>query len=320
MAGELDNLWVDNDTRLTAANFNMHINRSHVNLLRNGSFETWADDGFNAGDTPSCWEWSDNTGTLSRDATTSTRDGTGKYLAKVVMASGTTDTLHQDLTPLVQNGAWGSEYVTIAAKCQNSAGSSKMRLYIEDDVTGKQYSSYIGASWGWVYITVQLNASAVELKAGIEYQGGIYNGYVDDIMLVRGQLVPYFTPHPADYGIVCNEWDNDGTVYPVQGGLRIVPFKKTGTLTGGDTFEAVLYSIPADIQPEYILSASADVSSLATSDEREATVSVATLATTSISLAINLHTGGNLAAEAYQIEGHWLGIGYADNTKAHGAY
>jgi hypothetical protein len=74
------------------------------------------------------------------------------------------------------------------------------------------------------------------------------------MQLTRGTTVPDFMENPIDRALICQEYDNNGTI-EIARSLRIVPFTVTFTLAGGAAFEAETLTIPAAYEGEEIISA-----------------------------------------------------------------
>lgn len=259
----------DNTTVANAATFNKLVNMSHVNLLVGGSFESWpAGAGPGATTIPAGWGFAGNDGLIGRALVGDEGQGEGKYFVKIDKAAGDADVsrLYQSLKPLLWHNLQ-SEYYTFAAMIRCTT-ASKLRLYIQDTgSTPVEYSTYADSDFQIISLTRQLSASADKLIVGFEAatHSGSYSAYVDKAILVHGQAVPYFSINPIDRALQAYYWNNDGTYERVMGGLRVEPFKQTGTLSagaGGDGYETIQVTLKHGC--EKILYASADVISLGT--------------------------------------------------------
>jgi hypothetical protein len=231
--------FTDNSTTFRATNMNQVIERNDVNLLRNSAFESWLGGTSVA---PDGWSLAGGGGGSIARATgtvASGRYGAGEYCAHVTKLSGDagTDRLEQDLSYIYGQHV-ANEWFCLSALCHNPDSSTASRLYMYDG-TQYFYSSYMTGSWAVVSVCGQFDAAADELKAGVECArgGSTYNTYVNDIMLVRGQVAPKYTMNPADQAMLGYYYDNDGTFTMGMGGMRIVPWIKTGTFGGGSPTE-----------------------------------------------------------------------------------
>lgn len=321
---------VDGTTVVNAASINDRFNQAYTdlesvttcgNMLKNSSFETWGEAG--AGTQPDAWKFTANDGVASPMAVTSTYNGTGSYICKIAKASGDSGIsyLEQVLTPIFYEAeSCAEEYFTLTAKLSSTVGS-KARLYIDDGT--KRYSSYATTSFTTVTLTQQIGAAPTKFVVGVEcLAGDTYDTHIGDVCLVRGSIAPNYQPNQTDYSISCVDWDKDGTIYPVLGGIRMVPFELSGSLTGGGIYEIATYTVPAAMRPVSGLCAFVGLVSITVHANADINIA-ASWDSTSTPTQIKCYfqrCNANLSACTFTVRGIWFGMGWASSDVVFGGY
>ena len=91
------------------------------------------------------------------------------------------------------------------------------------------------AVWERQWFTVKLSSSATAFKAGFQFEqtsgmSAIFKA--DEFMLCRGATPQFYQEHPNDRSLICQDWDNDGTLVPARGIVRAIPYQASGRCTG----------------------------------------------------------------------------------------
>jgi hypothetical protein len=299
----------DGTTELSVANLNKHLDRTCDNLARNSQFYSWFHGaGPGTGTPPTAWGFTANDGTIARE---STNVKAGVYSVKVAKAAADSSfsRLYQDLTYVFKNGLDSGDIYTLSAWIK-ATFINKTRMYISEDVAGSPttYSSYATASWQYLSVSHTLTGSADGLMIGFDFPTGTtYDTYIDGVMFTRGPAAPLYTPNQADHSLICQHWLSSGVLVAAHGGTWAVPWKASGTLTGGALQETINnYTIPHGT--EVMLACVANPVSFGTTDPADVTVSVSGYGAgggeTTFDLNLIKHTAGNFTSgEAYDIRG-----------------
>lgn len=306
--------FVANTTELSAAELNKLIDRSCENVCRNSSFESWTNGaGPSTSANPDAWVFqSGGAGaTIEKDTLSGTgRQMSGDYCAKVNIASaGGVSYLYQEFTPLLSenlNGRWFSA----SMKLQCITATDKVRLYIDDGMT-KEYSSYAGPTLQTLTVKRQLDGSATKLIVGVEFLDGTYSAYVDDALIVEGQMVPKYVLGPPDQCVISKYFDSNGVAAKLDGSCQIVAFKIVVADPSGITATAsYTKSYTLKNQCNSILFADASMYSMGTTAPEDVNVTCNNYATSGFDIVMKKLSGSFTANEAYEIRGFYIAAGY----------
>jgi len=218
-----------------------------ANLVRNGAFESWSQ-----GTTGRPDAWGVNAyGVYARES------GTvyfGEHCLKITKTStdGGASQIQQSVRNQVDITQAMGKTFTMSAMLylKSSTGSGtpgETYLYFYDGTNFKYSRAYDVANWEtWqeIYHTFTVPTTATDFRVGIEAnEPGIIDmyHYVDCVNLAWGSTAGRFMEHPNDRSVICQDWDDDGTHTEVRGAMRTIPFKVTGTTTGGSASEYITY-------------------------------------------------------------------------------
>ena len=235
-----------------------------------------------------------------------------------MFSSGAADDLRQDLSKIFGDGYRGKTF-SASIRMQCPAASDKVRFFLSDGVSKTYADGYANGTAQTFKVTKTFSASASQFWVGVTCLDGTYTVYVDDVVCVPGETVPPFQENPADRSLIVQNWDNNGTVEKTLGGLYLVPFKKTGTISGADPDHSFTYTLPDGAGSSTgIILAQAEVYSLGSSSPEKVIASAR--AHTQSTVTVYLHnTAGNFTnGEAFEVRGAILCSGWKTYGKVFG--
>lgn len=302
--------FVDNSTVLNASNLNKLPDSNTSNMLKNSYFESWG-----AGTSSAPDGWNFVTGTGGSVAQDSTQEEWGNYTARIIhTGSGTQARLQTriiDPTPNV--------YYTCVARVNCNAANTA-RAFIYDLSSGYQYSDYHtgGGSMESLDATAQVSATAGYIECGVAIQAVSSTSYIDGIYLARGQVGPDYQPSVADQCPTCNGYDNDGSYVNSPGGIRIVPFLKTGNFTAGAAAWKTI-TITMVHGCNACLAAHADLYSAGAIDPGDLSCNCDNFTTTTFDVNCQRLSTTFAGSEAYVIKGHYIALGWDNYQEVYGS-
>ena len=291
----------------------VHNHDSHPqNLARNSAFLSWSQ---GSSVRPDCWYFEANDGVISQESTITYRRW-GKYSAKI--SKDTTDSgvsrLYHNMETLGINALMDELYYTfsISLKC-STADFVRVFYYDGSSYTYTEYHSG-GGGWETLVLSLEHTSGATDFQIGIECaipSGAAAIAYADCAMFTKGLIAWAWEENALDRGVICQDWDEDGTDKRLAGCLRIIPFEKTGTTTGGAATETAA-SMVLLYGCRQIIDVSLNLYSFATNPELYQ-VWANNFSTTGFDIILGRTDGSNIvASQAWTITGHILAIGWDD--------
>lgn len=295
--------WTDNVVNVDSANLNALAYGSGVNLLRNSNFETWGSAG--GGSTPEGWNWTAGGAVLARNAA---QNEAGDYCAYIdKSAGGTTARLEQYIIMDLPEG----DYTVVARIKANTA--NKARCFLHDS-TAHRYSDYHTGSGSYETLSVAYSVTGhTYLIVGVDVDDSTIDCYIASIALYRGGKGPDYMPAPQEFSTITPYWEINGVEHPVSGGLREIPFKATGVVSGTDPEHTFTYTV--GMGAGEILVAHGDVQNMGTTSEPEVDVRCYAYTTTGFTIALRRNSGNLTNGEAYDVRGVFYALGWDTYTE-----
>lgn len=210
-------------------------NDSHpINMARNGAYLSWSQ---GAGARPDCFDWTANDGVIARESNAANRQW-GKYAAKITKATGDggVSRLSINLETFGINSLMSEYYYTASLRIKTTRADFARVFYY--DGAAYHYTDYHGGGGTWeeLIISFEHTNGASDFVVGIEVAvptGSSAFVYFDCLMITKGLVPTTFAENAMDRGLLCQEWDEDGSDHSIIGAARVIPFKVTGSTSGG---------------------------------------------------------------------------------------
>lgn len=217
----------------------------YVNMIRNGSFESWSQaTAMAAGTRPDAWE-TNATGLFGRNDTRQwgqygckiqkkSTDGAVSRIYQTIKAFPTAAMMYQDRGKVFSWSVW----------CKTTRGAGTMVPYAYDGTNYIYGQPYAGSDdWEELTQAICFDSTATDFKVGVEVAeeaSAAYQDYhIDCAMLVWGRANTQWSENPLDRGVICQDWDEDGTDVSLRGAVRIIPFEVSDTASGGARLELI---------------------------------------------------------------------------------
>ena len=292
----------------------------YVNMVRNGSFESWSQaTAMAAGTRPDAWE-TNTTGLFGR---TTTRHW-GQYGCKIQKKStdGAVSRIFQTIKPFPTVAMMyqdSGKVFSWSVGCKTSRGAGTMVPYAYDGTNYIYGRPYTGSDdWEELTQAICFDSTATDFKVGVEVAEEtaslVQDYHIDCTMLVWGRANTQWSENPLDRGVICQEWDEDGTHTPIRGAMRVIPFEDSGTTAGGATSE-VLATYAMRYGCRQVTYAGANLYSLAANHEKHI-VWTDNYTTTGFDINLGRPDGTNITASmAWTVTGVIYAIGWDDPTE-----
>jgi hypothetical protein len=304
---------------MSATNFNKSLDRSTVNMVRNGRFEAWSlGTGPATDEQPDGWGITTTNGTIERDASGAK---VGTWNAKIVKLVGDANytRIYQYLNPIIRGHIIGFKYTFTAwVKCNVA---TKARIYIQEVDGGAPAtysSSYATGTWSKLKVTHTMTGSADSLIVGLDCPGSTTSDtYIDGACCVLGEADAYYSPPMHDMACIGQDWDNNDTLTRCAGGLRIQPYTKTFTLAGGAATETESKTLLHGCAQ--IIVATANLYSSTGTAITSVGCHTNNYSSTGFDVVFYETDGGNLAAGDYMVKGIIVMLGWDAYKEVFGA-
>lgn len=213
-----------------------------TNMLRNCTFESWAQGGGPTG-RPDCWDWN-SVGNLAQEGTTRFWGTYGLRVDKT-SSDGAVTRVYQIFKqrPMPAGGWAGEKVFTFSVWCKTDQGSTARPFFY--DGTNYKYGPYYtgGDEWQELKTSYMFHSSATTMDCGVEVDetasGTTVSWYFGCAQLVWGQAAYHWAENPEDRCLICQDWDDEGSHTEARGCMRAIPFSYSGTTTGGSGSELV---------------------------------------------------------------------------------